>query len=75
MVRSFAGPYGDVVVVVDDVVYSLKRHFDPKTRPQGAWLWSGRIVGLDDTPAVLEGEWSCFFGIIDEVRDDLIPPS
>lgn len=35
-------------VVAEDFVYSLKRHFDPKTRPQGAWFWSGRIVGLDD---------------------------
>jgi ABC-type transport system substrate-binding protein len=30
-----------------DFVYSLKRHFDPATRAQGAWLWQGRIVGLD----------------------------
>jgi len=34
-------------VTAADVVYSLKRHFDPATRPQGAWLWQGRIVGLD----------------------------
>ena len=34
-----------------DVVYSLQRHFDPATRPQGAWLWSGRIVGLDEWKA------------------------
>jgi oligopeptide transport system substrate-binding protein len=34
-------------VVAEDFVYSIKRHFDPKNRPQGAWLWSGRIVGLD----------------------------
>jgi ABC-type transport system substrate-binding protein len=31
-----------------DFVYSLKRHFDPSTRPGGAWLWQGRIVGLDE---------------------------
>jgi ABC-type transport system substrate-binding protein len=31
-----------------DVVYSILRHFDPKTRSQGAWMWQGRIVGLDD---------------------------
>jgi len=31
-----------------DFVYSIKRHFDPATRAQGAWLWAGRIVGLDD---------------------------
>jgi ABC-type transport system substrate-binding protein len=34
-------------VTVNDLVYSLKRHFDPATRSQGAWLWTGRIVGLD----------------------------
>jgi len=35
-------------VVADDFVYSIKRHFDPTTRPQGAWLWQGRIIGLDE---------------------------
>ena len=30
-----------------DFVYSIKRHFDPATRAQGAWLWQNRIVGLD----------------------------
>jgi ABC-type transport system substrate-binding protein len=30
-----------------DFVYSIKRHFDPGTRAQGAWLWQNRIVGLD----------------------------
>ena len=30
-----------------DFVYSIKRHFDPGTRAQGAWLWQGRIEGLD----------------------------
>jgi len=34
-------------VVAKDFVYSLKRHFDPKNRSQGAWLWSDKIVGLD----------------------------
>ncbi|MDT8439603.1 MAG: ABC transporter substrate-binding protein [Wenzhouxiangellaceae bacterium] len=34
-------------VTVHDLIYALKRHFDPVTRSQGAWLWSGRIVGLD----------------------------
>lgn len=38
-------------VVAQDVVYSLQRHFDPATRPQGAWLWQGRIVGLDEWKA------------------------
>ena len=31
-----------------DLVYSIKRHFDPAMRAQGAWLWQGRIVGLDE---------------------------
>ena len=34
-------------VTADDFVYSMKRHFDPKMRSQGAWLWAGRIQGLD----------------------------
>jgi len=38
-------------VTAHDVVYSLKRHFDPATRPQGAWLWQGRIAGLDEWKA------------------------
>ena len=33
-------------VTVHDLVYSLKRHFDPETRSRGAWLWQGRIVGM-----------------------------
>jgi ABC-type transport system substrate-binding protein len=31
-----------------DFIYSIKRHFDPETRAQGAWLWQNRIVGLDE---------------------------
>jgi len=31
-----------------DLVYSIKRHFDPAMRAQGTWLWQGRIVGLDE---------------------------
>ena len=34
-------------LTADDFVYSLKRHFDPTTRPAGAWLWQDRIAGLD----------------------------
>ena len=33
---------------------------------------NGVVFGLRSRPAVLEGEWCCFFGIIDEVRNDLI---
>lgn len=36
------------VVRAEDFVYSIKRHFDPKERAQGAWLWHNRIVGLDE---------------------------
>lgn len=35
------------LVTAQDVIYSLRRHFDPATRSQGAWLWRDRIVGLD----------------------------
>lgn len=35
-------------VTAHDFVYSLKRHFDPANRSQGAWLWQGKIVGLDE---------------------------
>ena len=35
-------------LVAADIVYSIKRHFDPATRAQGAWLWQDRIVGLDE---------------------------
>lgn len=31
-----------------DFVYSIKRHFDPATKPAGAWLWQRRIEGLDE---------------------------
>lgn len=34
-------------VVAEDFIYSLKRQFDPANQPQGAWFWSGRIVGID----------------------------
>lgn len=38
-------------VTAADVAYSLQRHFDPKTQSQGAWLWQGRIRGLDQWAA------------------------
>ena len=44
---AFPGGRGRAVRA-EDFVYSLKRHFDPATRAQGAWLWQGRIVGLDE---------------------------
>lgn len=47
---AFEGGVGREVTAAD-VVYSLQRHFDPATRPQGAWLWQGRIAGLDEWKA------------------------
>ncbi len=38
-------------VVVDDFIYSMKRIFDPKTLPQGEWLWQSKIKGLDEWKA------------------------
>lgn len=35
-------------VTARDVVYSLKRHFDPAARSRGRWLWQGRIEGMAD---------------------------
>jgi len=35
-------------VVAEDVVYSLKRHFDPANSSRGRWLWNDRIKGLDE---------------------------
>lgn len=43
---AFPGGVGRPVTA-HDLVYSLKRHFDASQRSQGAWLWSGRIEGLD----------------------------
>src|SRR5690606_36854458 len=47
---AFAGGRGREVVA-EDVVYSIKRHFDAANQPQGAWLWQGRIAGLDEWKA------------------------
>ncbi|MFK8011606.1 MAG: ABC transporter substrate-binding protein [Marinicellaceae bacterium] len=35
-------------VHASDFVYSLKRHFDKQYQSQGSWLFSGRIVGLNE---------------------------
>jgi ABC-type transport system substrate-binding protein len=43
---AFEGGIGREVVA-EDFVYSLKRQFDTTQRPRGAWLWQGRIVGID----------------------------
>lgn len=47
---AFPGGVGREVVA-SDVVYSIKRHFDPRTRAQGAWLWQGRVAGLEEWKA------------------------
>lgn len=33
----------------------------------------GMIVGVRSYPSVIEGGWISFYGIVDEIRDDLIP--
>lgn len=38
-------------LVAEDFVYSIKRQFDPKNQPQGAWLWQGRVAGLEEWKA------------------------
>ncbi len=47
---AFEGGIGREVKAAD-FVYSIKRHFDPDTRAQGAWLWQQRIEGLDQWKA------------------------
>jgi ABC-type transport system substrate-binding protein len=41
---------GDFIYSIQagDFIYSIQRHFDAKTRARGAWLWQGRIEGLDE---------------------------
>jgi len=43
---AFEGAVGREIKA-EDFIYSIKRHFDPDTRAQGAWLWQNRIEGLD----------------------------
>jgi len=43
---AFEGAVGREIKA-EDFVYSIKRHFDPNTRAQGAWLWQNRIEGLN----------------------------
>jgi oligopeptide transport system substrate-binding protein len=38
-------------LVAADIAYSIKRHFDPATRAQGAWMWQGRVAGLEEWKA------------------------
>lgn len=44
---AFEGGRGRVVTAAD-FVYSIKRHFDPNVRSMGAWLWAGKIVGMEE---------------------------
>ena len=44
---AFEGGLGREVKA-SDFVYSMQRHFDPVSRSHGAWLWQGRILGLDE---------------------------
>ncbi|MEQ9736424.1 MAG: ABC transporter substrate-binding protein [Algiphilus sp.] len=43
---AFEGGKGRTVTA-HDVVFSLKRHFDPENTSQGKWLWAGRIKGME----------------------------
>lgn len=38
-------------VTVRDFIYSMRRTFDPKTLPQGEWVWRDKIKGLDEWKA------------------------
>lgn len=38
-------------VTAADFVYSILRHYDPRSLAQGAWLWNGRIRGLEEWKA------------------------
>lgn len=44
---AFPGGVGRELIAAD-VVYSILRNFDPAARPQGAWLWQGRVAGLEE---------------------------
>jgi predicted deacylase len=52
-------------------VYDLYGDVRGEVRAPG----DGVVFGLRSRPAVLEGEWCCFFGIVEGVREDLIPGS
>lgn len=52
---------GQIYDIYGDVVGEV-------TAPQ-----EGVIFGLRSRPSVLEGQWCCFFGVVERTRDDLIP--
>ena len=33
----------------------------------------GVVFGLRSRPSVIEGQWCCFFGVIEQIVDNLIP--
>jgi hypothetical protein len=33
----------------------------------------GVVFGLRSRPSVIEGQWCCFFGVIEQTVDNLIP--
>jgi oligopeptide transport system substrate-binding protein len=39
------------VVTAQDFVYSIQRSFDPQNGGTGAWLWQGKIAGLNEWKA------------------------
>ncbi|MGJ8663449.1 MAG: ABC transporter substrate-binding protein [Marinicella sp.] len=34
-------------ITAEDFIYSIQRSFDPKNAASGAWLWQGKIAGLN----------------------------
>jgi len=44
---AFPGGQGREVSA-QDFIYSIQRSFDPELAATGAWLWQGKIVGLDE---------------------------
>jgi ABC-type transport system substrate-binding protein len=45
--EAFPGGAGRELIA-GDFIYSIKRHFDPATRSQAAWIWQDRIQGLKE---------------------------
>ena len=54
-------PLGVIYNLYGDVVAEL-------TAPR-----AGVVFGLRSRPSVIEGQWCCFFGVIEQTVDDLIP--
>jgi predicted deacylase len=52
---------GEIYDLYGDVVGQVKAPRD------------GVIFGLRSRPSVLEGQWCCFFGVIEQTVDNLIP--